>query len=102
MDDKEKTAVPASSDNEHDFDQSAMDEVMRKYDRESNTRVWEGWQKWAVYAVMAVYSLFVIYVTLFATWLDLIRYPSFVGGILLVGYLNYPVKKGVQRVNHIP
>ena len=87
---------------EHGFDQAAMDEVMKKYDRESNTRVWEGWQKWAVYAVMAFYSLFVIYVTLFATWLDLIRYPSFVGGILLVGYLNYPVKKGVQRVNHIP
>ena len=87
---------------EHGFDQAAMDEVMKKYDRESNTRVWEGWQKWAVYAVMAFYSLFVIYVTLFATWLDLIRYPSFVGGILLVGYLNYPAKKGVQHVNHIP
>ena len=93
---------PAPAAGEHDFDQAAMDEVMKKYDRESNTRVWEGWQKWAVYAVMAIYSLFVIYVTLFATWLDLIRYPSFVGGILLVGYLNYPVKKGVQRVNHIP
>ena len=101
MDDN-KTKTPAVSGSEHDFDQNAMDEVMRKYDRESNTRVWEGWQKWAVYAVMAIYSLFVIYVTLFATWLDLVRYPSFVGGILLVGYLNYPLRKGVQRVNHIP
>ena len=96
------TVSPAPAPGEHDFDQAAMDEVMKKYDRESNTRVWEGWQKWAVYAVMAIYSLFVIYVTLFATWLDLIRYPSFVGGIVLVGYLNYPAKKGVQRVNHIP
>ena len=23
--------------------QADLDEVMRKYDRESNTRVWEGW-----------------------------------------------------------
>jgi TRAP transporter 4TM/12TM fusion protein len=84
------------------FDRAAMDEVMRKYDRESNTRVWEGWQKTAVYAVMALFSLFVIYVTLFATWLDLIRYPSFLGGVLLIGYLMFPVKKGVQKVNHIP
>jgi len=61
------------------FDQAAMDEVMKKYDRESNTRIWEGWQKWVVYAIMAAFSLFVIYVTLFATWLDLIRYPSFLG-----------------------
>ena len=84
------------------FDQAAVDAVMKKYDRESNTRVWEGWQKWAVYAIMALFSLFVIYVTLFASWLDLIRYPSFMGGVLLIGYLVFPVRKGVQRVNHIP
>ncbi|MBR0208649.1 MAG: TRAP transporter fused permease subunit [Oscillospiraceae bacterium] len=94
-----KTDIPAADEG---FDQAAMDEVMKKYDRESNTRVWEGWQKWAVYSVMAAFSLFVIYVTLFAAWLDLIRYPSFLGGVLLVGYLVFPVKKGVQRVNHIP
>ena len=84
------------------FDQTAVDAVMKKYDRESNTRVWEGWQKWAVYAIMALFSLFVIYVTLFASWLDLIRYPSFMGGVLLIGYLVFPARKGVQRVNHIP
>ena len=84
------------------FDQAAVDAVMKKYDRESNTRVWEGWQKWVVYAIMALFSLFVIYVTLFASWLDLIRYPSFMGGVLLIGYLVFPVRKGVQRVNHIP
>ena len=77
-------------------DQAALDEVMKKYDRESNTRVWEGWQKGVVWAVMAAFSLFVIYVTLFATWLDLIRYPSFMGGVLLIGYLVFPAKKGVQ------
>ena len=84
------------------FDQAAVDAVMKKYDRESNTRVWEGWQKWVVYAVMVLFSLFVIYVTLFASWLDLIRYPSFMGGVLLIGYLVFPVRKGVQRVNYIP
>ena len=96
-----KTEMPAAAESAA-FDQAAMDEVMKKYDRESNTRVWEGWQKWAVYSVMALFSLFVIYVTLFATWLDLIRYPSFMGGALLIGYLIFPVKKGVQRINHIP
>ncbi|MBR0041022.1 MAG: TRAP transporter permease [Oscillospiraceae bacterium] len=94
-----KTEIPAA---EAAIDQAAMDEVMKKYDRESNVRVWEGWQKWAVYAVMAAFSLFVIYVTLFAAWLDLVRYPSFMGGVLLVGYLVFPAKKGLQRLNHIP
>ena len=87
---------------EKEFDQAAVDEVMKKYDRESNIRVWEGWQKWVVYSIMAAFSLFVIYVTLFATWLDLIRYPSFMGGVLLIGYLIYPARKGTQRVNRIP
>jgi TRAP transporter 4TM/12TM fusion protein len=94
--DEKKTEMNAA------FDQAAMDEVMKKYDRESNTRIWEGWQKQVVYAIMAAFSLFVIYVTLFATWLDLIRYPSFLGCVLLIGYLNFPVKKGVQKVNYIP
>ena len=94
-----KTEIPAEAEA---FDQAAMDEVMKKYDRESNTRVWEGRPKWVVYGVMAAFSLFVIYVTLFASWLDLIRYPSFMGGVLLIGYLVFPVKKGAQKVNHIP
>ena len=87
---------------EAEFDQAAVNEVMKKYDRESNTRLWEGWQRWVVYAILAAFSLFVIYVTLFATWLDLIRYPSFMGGILLIGYLVFPAKKGDHRPNHIP
>ena len=90
------------SDKHNAVDAAALDEVMKKYDRESNTRIWEGWQKWAVYGVMAAVSVFVIYVTLFATWLDLVRYPSFLGAMLFIGYLIYPVKKGVQKVNHIP
>ena len=85
-----------------EFDQAEVDEVMKKYDRESNTRIWEGWQKWVVYGIMAAFSLFVIYVTLFATWLDLIRYPSFMAGVVLIGFLVYPARKGAQKVNHIP
>jgi len=85
-----------------ELEQAAVDEVMKKYDRESNIRLWEGWQRWVVYSILAAFSLFVIYVTLFATWLDLIRYPSFMGGILIIGYLIFPAKKGEQRPNHIP
>ncbi|MGM9615601.1 MAG: TRAP transporter permease [Oscillospiraceae bacterium] len=98
----ETESVSSAVDDDMEFSQEQVDEVMRKYDRESNTRVWEGWQKWVVYGIMAAFSLFVIYVTLFATWLDLVRYPSFVGCIVLIGYLVYPAKKGIQRVNYIP
>ncbi|MDD6262621.1 MAG: TRAP transporter fused permease subunit [Clostridiales bacterium] len=75
---------------------------MKKYDRESNTRVWEGKPRIAVSCVLAAFSLFCIYVTLFATWLEEIRLTSFVAFIVFLGYLVYPAKKGVQKVNHMP
>ena len=79
-----------------------LDAVMKKFDRESNTRVWEGKAKVVVNCILAAFSLFCIYVTFFATWLDSIRLSSFMGAIVLIGFLVYPVKKGVQRANHIP
>ncbi len=79
-----------------------LDAVMKKFDRESNTRVWDGKAQIAVNVILASFSLFCIYVTFFATWLDVIRLSSFVAGIVFIGYLMYPIKKGTQRVNFIP
>ncbi len=79
-----------------------LDAVMKKYDRESNTRIWEGVPKILVTCVLALFSLFCIYVTLVATWLDEIRLTTFMAYILFIGYLVFPAKKGVQRVNYMP
>ncbi|MBE6613244.1 MAG: TRAP transporter large permease subunit, partial [Ruminococcaceae bacterium] len=79
-----------------------VDAVMKKYDRESNVRVWEGAPKVAITVILALFSVFCICVTLFATWLEEIRLTSFVGLIVLMGYLVFPAKKGKQRVNYIP
>ncbi len=79
-----------------------VDAVMKKYDRESNTRVWEGVPKIVITCILAAFSLFCVYVTLWATWLDELRLTSFVAFIMLIGYLVFPAKKGVQRVNYIP
>lgn len=79
-----------------------LEAVMKKFDRESNTRVWEGKPKIVVNAILASFSLFCIYVTFFATWLDVVRLSSFVACIIFIGFLMYPAKKGKQRVNFIP
>ena len=79
-----------------------IDAVMKKFDRESNVRVWEGAPKWVVTCILAAFSLFCIYVTLFATWLEEIRLTSFVALIVLMGYLVFPARKGKQRVNYMP
>ena len=79
-----------------------LDEVMKKYDRESNVRVWEGVPKLLVNIVLAIFALFCIYVTLFTAWLEEIRLTSFMAFIMLIGYLVYPIKKGQQKVNSLP
>ncbi len=80
----------------------SLDDVMKKFDRESNTRVWEGAPKWIVSSVLALFSLFCIYVTLFATWLDEVRLTSFMAFIIFIGYLVFPARKGKQKINFMP
>ena len=79
-----------------------LDEVMKKFDRESNVRVWEGIPKVVVSVILALFSLFCLYVTLFATWLDELRLTSFVAFIMFIGFIVFPAKKGMQRVNYMP
>ena len=42
-----------------------VDEVMRKYDRESNTRIWTGWQQIVVKILMVAFALYCIGMTLY-------------------------------------
>ena len=79
-----------------------IDEVMRKYDRESATRIWEGVPKIIVTAIMAIFSLYCIGMTLFSTALPEVRLTLFLGCIVVLGYLAYPAKKGSMKVNSMP
>ena len=79
-----------------------LDAVMKKYDRESNVRIWEGTPKIVVTCILAAFALFCLYVTLFASWLEELRLTTFVAGIVLLGYLVFPARKGVQKVNYLP
>ena len=79
-----------------------LDSVMKKYDQESNVRIWEGKPRIAVNVILAAFSLFCLYVTLFTSWLEELRLTTFVAWIVFLGFLIYPAKKTHQRVNHIP
>jgi TRAP transporter 4TM/12TM fusion protein len=79
-----------------------IDTLMRKYDRESNTRIWVGKPKVAISIILAMFSIWCIYVTLFATFLEEIRLTSFMALIILMGFLIYPARKGMQKANYMP
>ncbi len=82
--------------------QADIDSIMKKYDRESNQRIWTGKYKTAIRFIMAGFSLWCIYVTLFATFLEEIRLTSFMALIILMGFLIYPAKKGELKPNYMP
>ncbi|MDO4345080.1 MAG: TRAP transporter permease [Eubacteriales bacterium] len=79
-----------------------VEEVMKKYDRESNTRIWEGTPQKVLRCLMVAFSFYSIWVTLFGKGLREARLTRFLGMILIIGYLNFPARKGEQRKNYMP
>ena len=79
-----------------------VEAVMKKYDRESNTRLWEGTPKLVIRWIMVAFSLWSIYVTLFSNALPEVRLSLFVGMVLVMGFLNFPARKGHVKPNSMP
>ena len=89
--------------NEADVGTAAdVDEIMKKYDRESNVRIWEGVPKQVVRFVLAAFMAFMVYMNLWATWSGQIRRCLFVGMVVLFTFFVYPAKKGDVKPNHMP
>ena len=82
--------------------QEEMDAVMRKYDRESATRIWAGKPKIVISVVMALFSIYCIWSTLFSTAALEIRLTAFLGLIVIMGYLTYPASKKHVHANRLP
>ncbi|MBP5169082.1 MAG: TRAP transporter permease [Oscillospiraceae bacterium] len=75
---------------------------MKKYDRESNVRIWEGIPAKINRYLCAAFSVYCIWATLFSTMMPEEKLNIFLGLILVLGYLNYPVSKKHVRPNYIP
>ena len=102
--DKAEPVQPAQTD-AHDTSVGTaadVEAVMKKYDRESNTRVWEGTPKLVIRWLMVFFSVYCIIDTVFLSTRQEVRLPVFVGLILLFGFLTFPARKGDERVNHMP
>ncbi|HIT50993.1 MAG TPA: TRAP transporter permease [Candidatus Aveggerthella excrementigallinarum] len=78
------------------------DAVMRKYDKESNTRIWEGIPKVVVTAFMVVFSVYCLLMTLLSTEQAEARLARFIAFVIVIGFIMYPARKTNHKVNHIP
>ena len=88
-----------------DVDVGTMEDVeavMRKYDKESNTRLWSGTPKFVIDCLMAAFSVYCIWSTLFSNWGVEKRLTFFMGCMLILGFITYPVSKKHVKVNSLP
>ncbi len=95
--------VDTSVDIEVDVGTAAdVEAVMRKYDRESNTRTWEGTPGMIVRVIMVIFSLYCIWSTLFSVAAIEKRLTAFIACVIIMGYMTYPASKHHVRHNYIP
>ena len=76
-----------------------VEAIMKKYDRESNTRIWEGTPKQVIRFLLAAFSVLMLYMNLFANWDERVRRSLFVGFVIILSFLVYPMKKGSSNTN---
>lgn len=82
--------------------QADVDAVMKKYDKESNTRIWEGKPKLFVQIITVIFSVYCIWSTLFSRAGLEVRLTAFLGFIVIIGYLHYPISKHHVKPNTMP
>ena len=83
-------------------EEASVDDIMREYDRESRTRIWEGIPGKIVAVGLALFSVYCIGMTLFSTALPEVRLSLFLAFVIIVGFFMYPMRKGDLRPNYIP
>ena len=83
---------------------SALDAetLMRKFDKESNTRIWEGTPAIIVRIIVVAFSLYCIWSTLFSVAALEKRLTLFMALVTIMGYLTYPASRHHVRHNYIP
>ena len=94
--------VELAADAEQDDSTADVDAIMRKYDRESNTRIWEGKPKFFISIMLCLFSVYCIGMTLFYTGLPEVRLSLFVAFVIVIGYTLYPANKHHVKPNTFP
>ncbi len=83
--------------------QTDVDAIMKKYDRESNVRIYTGVPATVTKIILALFSVYTLYMNLFSTWDNRARKASFVGFIILLAFMVFPIRKDKPlKANHIP
>jgi TRAP transporter 4TM/12TM fusion protein len=79
------------------------EELIAQFDRESNVRRFSGIPDYLVKGLLLLFTAYIFWVTLIATVPEQIRRSAFLGILIFLGYILYPVWQGMRkRANYVP
>jgi TRAP transporter 4TM/12TM fusion protein len=85
------------------LDEAETEELIAQFDRESNVRRFSGIPDRIIKTLLVLFTAYVFWVTLIAAVPEQIRRSAFLGILIFIGYVLYPIRRGMRkRVNHIP
>ncbi|MCL2244034.1 MAG: TRAP transporter fused permease subunit [Treponema sp.] len=92
-----------TNDDNHILTEEETEELIVKFDRESNVRHFTGIPDIIIKCLLILFAVYVFWVTLIATLPEQVRRSAFLGILVFIGYLLYPARKGMtKRINYIP
>jgi TRAP transporter 4TM/12TM fusion protein len=87
----------------HVLTEQETESLIAHFDRESNVRRFSGIPSYLIKGLLLLFTAYVFWVTLIANLPEQVRRTSFLGLLVFIGYLLYPVRKGMtKRENYIP
>ena len=93
------------SDNEHEhiMTEQETEVLLAQFDRETNIRRFTGVPDLLIKGLLLLFAAYVFWVTLIGNLPEQVRRSAFVGILVFIGYMLYPLRRGMtKRINHIP
>ena len=88
---------------EHVLTEQETEDLIAHFDRESNVRRFTGVCDILIKGLLLLFAAYVFWVTLIANLPEQIRRCAFLGILVFIGYMLYPVRRGMtKRKNYIP
>jgi len=85
------------------MDSENVEELIAQFDRESDVRRFSGVPAVIIKGLLLLFAAYVLWVTLFANLPEQVRRSAFVGILVFIGFLLYPIRRGMtKRQNYIP
>ena len=88
---------------EHILTEQETEELIAQFDRESNVRHFTGIPNIIIKGLLVLFALYIFWITLIGNLPEQVRRCVFVGILVFLGYLHYPMRKNMtKRINYIP